>query len=56
MAIKKKWIEKGNRAELFGSNPHSKGESFSRSIKVFFEIREAKSIINIEIVNIIIAK
>lgn len=38
MAIKKKWSEKGKRAEFFGSNPHSNGLFFSRSIKVFLEI------------------
>jgi len=32
MAIKKNWREKGSRAEVFGSNPHSKGDLFSRSI------------------------
>jgi hypothetical protein len=30
-AIRKNWIENGSRAELIGSNPHSKGEGFSRS-------------------------
>jgi hypothetical protein len=30
-AIRKNRNENGNRAELFGSNPHSKGEDFSRS-------------------------
>ena len=31
-ANKKKRREKGKRAELFGSNPHSKGDAFSRSL------------------------
>lgn len=31
IAIKKKCKEKGKRAEHLGSNPHSKGEFFSRS-------------------------
>jgi len=31
MAIKKKRRENGIREELKGSNPHSKGEVFSRS-------------------------
>lgn len=31
IAIKKKRREKGNRDELSGSNPHSKGDIFSRS-------------------------
>lgn len=30
-ASKKKRREKGSRADLFGSNPHSKGDFFSRS-------------------------
>ena len=30
-AIRKNRNENGNRAELFGSNPHSKSEDFSRS-------------------------
>ncbi len=32
IARRKNRIEKGIRAVLFGSNPHSKGEDFSRSI------------------------
>lgn len=35
--IKKKWREKGIRAEDLGSNPHSNGEDFSRSEKDFFD-------------------
>lgn len=31
IAIKKNCSEKGKRAEVFGSNPHSKGLLFSRS-------------------------
>lgn len=45
MAIKKNRIEKGRREEFIGSNPHSKGEHFSRSVIDFFESREAKNII-----------
>lgn len=37
-AIKKNWIENGIRAELLGSNPHSNGEAFSRSMNLFLEI------------------
>ena len=33
MASKKNRREKGRRADLIGSNPHSKGEFFSRSLK-----------------------
>lgn len=31
-AIKKKWLENGMREDSNGSNPHSKGDIFSRSI------------------------
>lgn len=37
IAIKKNRMEKGIREVFFGSNPHSKGEAFSRSKIVFFE-------------------
>lgn len=36
--IMKKCMENGIRALFLGSNPHSKGEDFSRSEKVFLEI------------------
>ena len=39
MAIKKNCREKGIRAEFLGSKPHSKGLHFSRSEKVFFEVK-----------------
>lgn len=42
--IKKKWILKGGRFLDIGSNPHSKGDNFSRSWKVFFEIIKFKPI------------
>ena len=44
-AIKKKWIENGKRAEFLGSNPHSKGDLFSRSLNDFLEIMVAIIII-----------
>lgn len=37
--IIKNWILKGIRGGDIGSNPHSKGEIFSRSWKDFFEIK-----------------
>lgn len=37
-AIKKKWRENGIRGYDFGSNPHSNGDLFSRSLNDFFEI------------------
>lgn len=53
-AIKKNCKEKGNRADDLGSNPHSNGLLFSRSIKVFLEINVAINIIINEIIKIII--
>lgn len=38
IAIRKKCNENERREDLFGSNPHSKGEAFSRSINLFLEI------------------
>jgi len=38
IVIKKNRIEKGIREKFIGSKPHSKGEIFSRSNKVFLEI------------------
>lgn len=45
IAIKKNWSENGIRADDFGSNPHSNGELFSRSVIFFFEIMLTKIII-----------
>lgn len=47
-AIKKNRREKGKRDELLGSNPHSNGELFSRSMIDFFERIEANDIIIID--------
>lgn len=47
--IIKNWILKGIRLLDIGSNPHSKGDDFSR-LKIFFlEIRRLVKIIKIEI-------
>jgi alcohol dehydrogenase class IV len=35
-AVKKNRDEKGNSAEFFGSNPHSNGDLFSRSLLIIF--------------------
>ena len=51
--IKKNRIEKGIRDEFIGSNPHSKGDLFSRSVFVFFDKKEANIIIII-VINIVI--
>lgn len=53
MAIKKNRKEKGSRAELLGSNPHSNGELFSRSVIDFFDNNKAKNITILEIVKMI---
>lgn len=42
--IRKKWILKGGRLLDIGSNPHSKGDDFSRSWKVFLDIKKFKII------------
>jgi len=44
IVIKKNRKENGNREELLGSKPHSKGDDFSRSILVFFDSSEANII------------
>lgn len=54
IAIRKKCKEKGRRAKDLGSNPHSKGDDFSRSEKVFFEIKLIMIIINMAIIEIIL--
>lgn len=53
--IRKKCKENGIRAIHLGSNPHSNGEHFSRSEKVFFDRIIDNNIIILEI-NIIIIK
>lgn len=45
IVIKKNRIEKGSREEFIGSNPHSKGDVFSRSVKDFLDNKEARNII-----------
>jgi hypothetical protein len=52
--IKKNRIEKGNREELKGSNPHSNGDLFSRSYDLFLDNVDAKNITIIAIIKIII--
>jgi hypothetical protein len=51
-AIRKYRSENGSRADLFGSNPHSNGDLFSRS-SIFFVARTEVSTITI-IVNVIV--
>lgn len=49
IVIKKNRKENGNREDDFGSNPHSNGDAFSRSTRVFLERIEASNITTIEI-------
>lgn len=56
IAIKKNCKEKGNRVGLIGSNPHSIGVIFSRSVKLFFDKIEARIEIMVLIIKIIIIK
>ena len=55
-AIKKNRSEKGSRADPLGSNPHSKGEFFSRSVMVFLERKEEIIITAVLIIRIIEVK
>jgi len=50
IVIKKNRKENGKRDEDFGSNPHSNGDLFSRSTRVFFERIEARIITINEII------
>lgn len=54
-AIRKNRDENGNRAEFFGSNPHSNGDLFSRSSLIFFDTRVAKIIIVADRIRVTIA-
>jgi len=58
IVIKKNRKEKGIREEDLGSNPHSKGDLFSRSTIDFFDRYDARNMIIIEInkINIDIEK
>lgn len=53
IVIKKNRKEKGRREDDLGSNPHSKGVDFSRSIIVFLDRMDEAIIIIIEIMIII---
>jgi hypothetical protein len=54
IVIKKNRIEKGKRDEFMGSNPHSKGDVFSRSFKDFLDNNEARYITTIATIRITI--
>ena len=41
IVIRKNRNEKGDRAFFCGSNPHSKGDNFSRSFSIFFPVVKA---------------
>ena len=51
-ANRKNRVEKGIRADLFGSKPHSKGDDFSRSIQVRMDRTNPNNKIAIEIINV----
>ena len=52
-AIKKNRNENGSRAEFLGSNPHSKGDLFSRSLIIFFDKTDDKNIMIEEIIIVV---
>jgi len=54
-AIRKNRDENGSRAEFLGSSPHSKGDLFSRSSLIFFEINVASIMIIDESMMVIVA-
>lgn len=54
VATKKNWIENGIRGDLLGSNPHSNGDIFSRSIFLFFLVMMHSAIIIIEITSAVV--
>jgi hypothetical protein len=53
-AIRKNRKEKGSRADLFGSNPHSNGDLFSRSSMFFLDSNDVMVITTIVIVMAVI--
>lgn len=55
-AIKKKCLENGIRGDLTGSNPHSNGDDFSRSIKLFIDNKYNNNQIKTNIINNVIDK
>jgi hypothetical protein len=54
IAIRKKLMENGMRENLFGSNPHSNGEFFSRSKNLFLDRIVDRIIIIVDRINVII--
>lgn len=48
IANRKNRIEKGKRADLIGSNPHSKGEFFSRSPMLRFANNQPRNITTLD--------
>jgi len=53
IVIKKNRKEKGNRDDDLGSNPHSNGDLFSRSLRLFFDKIEA-NLITIDVIKKIV--
>ena len=52
-AIRKNRRENGQRADPLGSNPHSNGEFFSRSVILFFDSNEENIIRTAVIITVI---
>lgn len=52
VATRKNWIENGIRGDLLGSNPHSNGDIFSRSMILFFLVKMQIIIISTEMVKV----
>lgn len=53
IAMRKKCSENGSREEDLGSNPHSKGDLFSRSVMVFLDVK-FRTIIRMSVISLII--
>lgn len=56
IAIRKNRSENGSRADPLGSNPHSKGDLFSRSVIVFFARSVERIITAAEMIRTIVIK
>jgi hypothetical protein len=54
-AIRKNRSKNGRRADLFGSNPHSNGDLFSRSSMVFLDSSDVNIMTAVVSANVVIA-
>jgi hypothetical protein len=58
MAIKNNCRDNGSRADLFGSNPHSNGDRFSRSSIFFFytsDVNIMTAVVNVNVNVMVVA-